>query len=417
MRVTHLSLTNFRNYRRLELDLAAGPVLLHGRNAQGKTNLLEALFYLATTRSPLADNDQQLLSWDAAEAGELVAVGRLVAHLEARDGHREVELRLIKEGSSLNGNGSFRREALVNRRKVRLMDLLGTLRAILFLPEDIQLITGPPAHRRRFVDVTLCQIDPGYCRSLSTYNKLLEQRNAVLRQLAETGEGHDVLPIFTEKLAALAGTLFARRAAFFVHVAREAGRIHYEQLTDRQETIRLNYLPSLEEARPGRSREDADGLVALQELDEWLRAGAAEDAIAERYLAALRDNRDQDLARGSTTLGPHRDDWFFQVDGRPLGSYGSRGQQRSAVLALKLAEIHWMEAQTGETPVLLLDEVVAELDERRRELVLDVARRADQAILTATDPGMFTRAFLAQAQRLHVTDGRLERETTQLDPV
>lgn len=408
MYISHLSLTNFRNYGRLELDFKSGPVLLYGHNAQGKTNLLEAIYYLATTRSPHADSDQQLLNWNANEADEPVIVGRLVAQVVTKDGTQLLELRLIKEQKLQNG-ASFRREALVNRRQVRLMDLIGHLRATLFLPEDIQLITGPPANRRRYVDITLCQVDPTYCRNLAGYNKVLEQRNALLRQINESGSGRDVLPIFTDKLITLGGAIFARRADLFAYLARSAQRIHYEDLTNRQETIRLNYLPRLEETQPGRSREENEAVEEMMALADWLHEQPTGNhkSIAARFGEAVDGCTEQDIARSSTSLGPHRDDWFFQVNGRPLAAYGSRGQQRSAMLALKLAEIAWMKAETGETPVLLLDEVVAELDERRRALLLQVTQNASQAILTATDPGMFAASFLQQAQTLHVAGGRV----------
>jgi DNA replication and repair protein RecF len=243
MRITHLSLTNFRNYGRLELTLPAGPTLLHGDNAQGKTNLLEAIYYLATARSSHADQDQQLINWQALQPEEPIVVGRLTAQIETNDGQRQIEMRLILEQQ--RNNGSFRREALVNRRKVRLMDLLGNLRVVLFLPQDVQIVTGSPAKRRRYLDITLCQTDAVYCRTLSAYNKVLEQRNALLRQIAEQGRGRDVLPIYTEKLVHYGSQIFARRAAFVAQLAQEAQRIHYEEMTQGREVIRLNYLPRM----------------------------------------------------------------------------------------------------------------------------------------------------------------------------
>lgn len=401
MRVTHLSLTNFRNYGRLELDFPPGPTLLHGANAQGKTNLLEGLYYLATTRSPHASQDNQLVNWQAEQAVEPIVVGRLVADIHTSSSARHVEMRLILEQRG-NGQRSFRREALVNRRKVRLMDLLGNLQVVLFLPEDVQLITGAPSARRRYLNITLCQVDNFHCRALSQYNKVLEQRNAMLRQLAEGQGSYEVLSIFTERLAELGGQIFARRATFFEQIARETQRIHYESLTGRSESLRLHYLPRLDAEQ---SSGDVDAAVA--EAD-WLTAHQSDpQAIAERFAANLAKARRADVARGATSIGPHRDDWSFLVNGRDLGNFGSRGQQRSAILALKLAEIKWMAQITGETPVLLLDEVVAELDEQRRELLLQYVQESSQAILTATDPGMFSPEFLEQATTMTVSSGRV----------
>lgn len=408
MHINHLSLTNFRNYGRLELSLPQGPVLLYGNNAQGKTNLLEAIYYLATTRSPHADNDAQLLNWNAAQSEEPVVVGRLVASVATAQQTHQLEMRLIQEqkaSPSRTRNFSFRREALLDRRKVRLMDLLGAMRVVLFLPEDIQLLTGSPANRRRYMDITLCQIDPVYCRTLSNYNKVLEQRNAVLRQIAEEQTGRDVLPIYTEKLVSLGSDIFLRRAAFIANISRETQRIHYEALTEGRESIRLIYHPRFYLKK---SKIAAKDKLRPAELSEWLETDPGQsEIVTERFATLLQESLATDIARGATTVGPHRDDWSFQLNGRSLGSFGSRGQQRTAILALKMGEINWMTTQTGERPILLLDEVVAELDEQRRSALLSSVTDTTQAILTATDPGMFTDTFLQQATRMEVENGRV----------
>jgi DNA replication and repair protein RecF len=408
MHITHLSLTNFRNYGRLELSLPQGPILLYGNNAQGKTNLLEAIYYLATTRSPHADNDAQLLNWTAAQADEPVIVGRLNATVAIAQQTHTLEMRLIQEQKSTllrTRNFSFRRQALLDRRKVRLMDLLGTMRVVLFLPEDVQLLTGSPANRRRYMDITLCQIDPAYCRTLSNYNKVLEQRNATLRQLAEGQQVRDVLPIYTEKLVTLGSAIFLRRAEFLANISRETQRIHYESLTAGRESIKLVYLPRLgsKKSRMATRNEQHSATLA-----EWLETHQKQsELVSERFAKLLQEVLAIDIARGATTIGPHRDDWSFQLNGRSLGSFGSRGQQRTAILALKMGEINWMETTTGERPILLLDEVVAELDENRRAALLSTVTETTQAILTATDPGMFTTTFLNQATRMEVENGRI----------
>lgn len=411
MQITHLSLTNFRNYGRLELTLPVGATLLHGDNAQGKTNLLEAIYYLATTRSSQVDQDHHLISWEAIQIDDPMVVGRIVAQIRTNNGGHQLEMRLIREKNAnfRDRPFSFRREALVDKRKVRLMDLLGHLRVVLFLPEDIQLITGSPSSRRRYLDVTLCQIDPIYCRTLSNYNKVLEQRNALLRQLAENNGNRQLLPIYSEKLVALGSQIFARRAAFLDELAREAKRIHYEELTDGRETIRLHYQPRLINRRAHQAKETA----VTAKPGEWLQESYDNvAAIQEAYQGELASAQTIDLARGTTTIGPHRDDWEFQINGRPLSSFGSRGQQRSAILALKMAEINWMANKTGETPILLLDEVVAELDEKRRASLLSYTTQAAQAILTATDTGMFTQSFIRQATLMMVQNGRIQVEHT-----
>lgn len=412
MYITRLSLTNFRNYGRLELDLPTGPALMYGNNAQGKTNLLEAIYYLATTKSPHADQDQQLINWVAMQADEPVIVGRLVAQIATNQGQKSIEIRLIYERNQGpgNGRGSFRREALVDKRKVRLMDLLGHVRVVLFLPEDVQLITGPPRLRRRYLDITLCQVDSHYCRTLSQYNKVLEQRNALLRQIAEGQSSREMLTIFTEKLVQLGSIIFVRRAQFLNDLAREVHRIHYESLTEGKETIRLNYLPGLWQSKSGNNGDAPD----VEEWETWWQLHFHDEAaVAERFAEAVELSLKVDLARGATRIGPHRDDWQFMLNGRSLSSYGSRGQQRTAILALKMAEINWMTQETDEIPILLLDEVVAELDAHRRALLLNYVKDANQALLTATDPNMFSKDFLRNSASFLVQNGRVQLSDSQ----
>lgn len=410
MHIKHVSLTNFRNYGRLELDLSLGPTLLHGANAQGKTNLLEALYYIATTRSPFADADTQLLTWEATQRPDPVAVGRIVVHAQTARGTKRLELRLIRERQ---GNSkTFRREALVDRRKVRLMDLLGELRVVLFLPEDVGLISGPPSDRRRYMNITLCQCDRLYCQTLSRYNKLLEQRNALLRQLAERGvtsaKGTQTLDVYTTQLVEAGATLFARRAAFIDAIGKGVQRRHYEDLTAGRETLRLRYAPRIVGSRQGKSRPAES---TLHEAADWLTAHSADlPAIADRFTDALNAAVPHDLARGTTSIGPHRDDWAFVLDGRSLSRYGSRGQQRTAVLALKLAETDWVSAETDESPLLLLDDIMAELDGERRQLLLEFLPSIHQSLITTTDPTLFSDEFRTKAHVLTIERGRIQSQ-------
>ena len=402
MHLKHLSLTHFRNYGRLELKLPKGTILLHGDNAQGKTNLLEAITYLATTRSPYTNQDQQLINWDADLSEEPIVVSRLVGEVETNAGMQLVELRLIKERRNQFQSTTFRREALVNKRKVRLMDLLGTLRVTLFVPEDIQIITGAPVNRRRYMDIAFCQTDRYYCQTLSTYNKVLDQRNALLRQIQENGSGKDVLPIYTERLVELGSQIFFTRAKHMANLGQTTTRIYYETLTDRKESLRLAYLPRIQS--PDNDNEwETDNA-------EWMCRQSSPAPIAEKFQQALATTEKIDLP-SSTKLGPHRDNWQLLINSRPLSDYGSRGQQRSAMLGLKLAEIEWMEQQTGDKPTLLLDEVVAELDQHRRALLLSAITEAHQAVVTATDPTMFTPPFLQTATLFMVANGRVQQDT------
>ncbi len=422
MHVSRLSLTNFRNYARLELDLPDGVVLLHGNNAQGKTNLLEALYFLATTRSPHAGQDIQLVNWSAMRQEEPVIVGRLVAEVAKPEGPVQLEMRLIVEPK--NGRGgqpSLRREALINRRKVRLMDLLGQLRVVMFLPEDVELVTGPPSARRRYLNITLCQVDSDYCRALSRYNKVLEQRNALLRGMAEgradARQANDVLPILTERLIGPGSQLLVRRASFIAGMGREAQSIYRQELIGDQEAVRLQYAPRWRT----NGRDDS---AALETDTAWLEDHAGDlDAVSARFGEMLAESRQADLARGATTIGPHRDDWSMLVNGRDLGQYGSRGQVRTAVMALKLAEMNWMKAETDDTPLLLLDEVIAELDMQRRQALLSYigdqveSEATSQVLMTATDMGMFPPNFLRSTTNMTVEGGRISQDAAPTPPI
>ncbi|HFC12528.1 MAG TPA: DNA replication/repair protein RecF [Anaerolineae bacterium] len=405
MQLRHLSLTNFRNFARLEIDLPSGITLLHGDNAQGKTNFLEAIYYLATTRSSHTHQDKQLINWDAGQYGEPIVVGRLVAHIESADGLHQLEMRLIRDQQGLTP--TFRREALVDRRKVRLLDLLGNLRVVLFVPQDMNLITGAPAARRRYLDITLCQSDRRYCRTLSQYNKLLEQRNALLRNLAENNvrRATDLLDIYTEQVVALGSKILLRRAVFMRDLAREVERIHYESLTAGKETIQLSYLPRLFAKANGAEQEQK--MIASA---EWLTSHADDLPTIEKGVrTALDDALQLDFARGATSVGPHRDDWRFWINGRNLNHYGSRGQQRSAVLALKMGEIAWVSAETKDNPLLLLDDIMAELDPSRRKLLIKTLDFSDQSFITSADIAIFSTDFLNKINVLSVNNGRISK--------
>ncbi len=401
MYLSHLSLTNFRNYSRLELDLPPGPVLLHGANAQGKTSLLEAIFYLATSRSPHTTADRELINWLAEE--ELPhPYARLMAELvregPVEDGETQrlrIEIALQKVPAP--GRGRLRKRIRVNGVPRRAMDLLGHLNVVLFLPQDVNLVAGSPEGRRRYLDITLCQVDRDYCRALSRYNQALARRNALLRQWQERRVDPDELAYWDELLTRHGVVVLLGRQALIAELSRRADPIHRE-LTGGAERLRLHYRPSFFPTHEGEAVPEAPLPDTPERRERWQRA----------YRAALEARRAEEIARGVTLLGPHRDELRFLVnDAVDLGTYGSRGQQRTAVLALKLAEVEWMRERTGEWPVLLLDEVLAELDPRRRRYLLARINGAGQVLVTTSDPALFDETFLRQAARFRVEGGRV----------
>ncbi len=382
MRLTHLSLHNFRNYVRLDLDLPDGVTVLLGDNAQGKTNLLEAIYYLATTRSPHAGADRELVNWLAAEE-EPLPYARLVGRVARDTSDLTIEITLTQQPN--NGN-RYRKQIRLNGVPRRAMDLLGQLNVVLFLPEDIALVSGPPSLRRRYLDAMLCQIDPPYCRALSRYNQIVTQRNALLRDLRERGGDPSQLAFWDERLVEHGTYLVTRRREALVTLD-ELARVVHDELTDGVERLRLDYLPSVE-----------------------IQGQEGTSAVGTAFQAQLRTLRQREIAAGMTLLGPHRDEVRFSINDADAGVYGSRGQQRTVALALKLAEVDMMRRETAHDPVLLLDDVLSELDTHRRRFLvhwLASSGGPQQAIVTTTDLHTLPEMFLQHCQLWRVQMGRL----------
>ena len=400
MRVCHLSLTNFRLYARLEVEFPPGPLILVGANAQGKTSLLEALYYLATGQSHHAASDRQLINFLALRA-ETLPFARIVgeAAIQADPAPKRVEIRLIVDPTS-TGDGRLRKEVLVNGLKRRVSDLAGQINVVLFLPQDLTLIEGSPSDRRRYVDVALSQVDPAYSLALSEYNKVLSQRNALLKQLQERSSGENQLEFWDERLAEHGALIFTARAAALADLETRASAIH-RHLTRGADGLRLAYHPAFDPvAAP-------DGQLGLA-LDVPIHVGSlGQDEVQSGLLNKLRATRSEEISRGMTLIGPHRDEVRFLASGLDLGAYGSRGQARTAVLALKLAEVEWMQARTGEWPLLLLDEVLAELDVNRRRELLAHLGGAEQCLLNTTDLTLFPEEFRERATVWRVEAGRI----------
>ncbi len=383
MYLKHLVLVNFRNYRRLELAFPCPLTILQGPNAQGKTNLLEAVYLLATSKSPHAQTDQQLIAWDAGS--EPLPFARLAAEIEKRGEPRRLEL-IIAPVQQSNGQMVFRKQIRIDGVPKRALDLLGELKVVMFWPEDIDLIAGSPAGRRRYLDVMLCQVDRSYCSHLVQYNQVLERRNRLLRLLREAGGDLEQLTFWDVKLAEHGGALLARRLSAVTQLAGLAAEFQ-SQLTAGGEALEMRYRSTLSDLEAGSAPVPA--------------------GLAERMLAALGSNRRREIAAGQTLVGPHRDDLLFTINGYDLRAFGSRGQQRTAALALKLAEAEFIRMQTGERPLLLLDDLMSELDAPRRRYMAELLAGTHQAIITTTDLRDFPDAFLQQAAVWHVRQGSL----------
>jgi len=394
MRVQHLSLTNFRLYARLEVDLPAGSLILTGANAQGKTSLLEALYYLATGQSHHAASDRQLINFLALNEPQPFA--KIVAEVVPA---RRLEIRILQEPTNF-GDGRLRKEVLVNGVKKRVGDLAGLVQVVLFLPQDLALIEGAPSDRRRYLDTALCQVDPAYYFALAEYGKVLSQRNALLKLLQEQGGSDTQLDFWDEKLSEHGALILAGRAAALADLESLAGAIHRD-LTAGADSLRLAYHPAFD---PAAAPEGQMGLPLNLPVH---RTGIPPSEIQAGLKEKLRATRAEEVARGLTLSGPHRDEIRFLANGVDLSTYGSRGQARTAVLALKLAEVEWMRAKCGEWPILLLDEVLAELDARRRRDLLSRLSGAEQCVMTTTDLNLFPPEFKERVTVWQVTAGQV----------
>lgn len=394
MHLNHLSFTNFRNYVRLELNLPSRLTIFQGANAQGKTNLLEAIHLLATARSPRAGAERELINWLALESP--LPYARLVAELGEGKAVEKLEL-VLELGNGGAGGPVVRKQVRVNGAPKRALDLIGRLRVVLFLPEDVDLVAGAPSQRRRYLDIALCQVDPAYTRALAEYGKVLAQRNALLKRLRDEGGDGGQLGFWDARMAEQGGVLLSRRARAVCALAGSAFE-HHRNLSGGREHLKLTYLPS--PATPTAQTGRGDSAVEVY-------ATLTPDVIMERWVAQMRATRARDIAAGASLSGPHRDDLQFIAEGRDLRTFGSRGQQRTAALAMKLAEVQMMRDVTGESPLLLLDDVMSELDATRRHALLDALDGVDQALVTTTDWNDFTPELLGHARRLQVEGGRV----------
>jgi DNA replication and repair protein RecF len=388
MWIRRLSLTNFRNYRSQELDLPRGSSLILGENAQGKTNLLEAAFLLATTRSERAGTDGELICWDALSEAQPVA--RVAGQIERADG--PLELEVIVVGRPREGGGAERvpasKRLRVNGVPKRAADMVGQLTAVLFTTDDMALISGAPAERRRYLDVMLCQLEPPYLRATQQYAKVVTQRNALLKRIHEGEAQAGELDFWDDELAREGATIVEQRALAAGTLAGHARDAH-RRLSGETEELAIAYQPR---------------------VDGWDASLASDaSAIAEALRGALESGRRRDVGAGMTLTGPHRDDLSVALDGVAASSFASRGQQRTAALALRLAEARLMAERKGELPVVLLDDVLSELDEARRRAVLESLGDWDQLLITSTDGDRFGEG-LAAAAVYHVVAGSIQAE-------
>ena len=371
MYLQRLHLQHFRNYQAQWVDFQAPKTILVGDNAQGKSNLLEAVELLATLKSHRTSRDRDLIQ-DQAQTGQISAT--------LKRSLSDVDLSLVLR------NGSRRTAALNGEKLRRQMDFLGTLNAVQFSSLDLELVRGGPGMRRLWLDTLLIQLEPVYAHILAQYNHALKQRNALLRHSSLEGDRVNIDPtqlaLWDAQLATLGTRVIRRRSRGIDRLAPIAKHWHC-LISGRSEVVDIRYAPN----------------VPVDSDDPSVGQGAVLEKIQQRASAEQHQH--------TSLVGPHRDDIDFLIDDTPARQYGSQGQQRTLVLSLKLAELKLIEAVVGEPPLLLLDDVLAELDLNRQNQLLDAIQERFQTLITTTHLGSFDAQWLNASQVLTVKAGEI----------
>ena len=360
MNIRSLKCSDFRNYKELSLEFSPGINVFYGDNAQGKTNILESVFLCAAARSHRGTKDR-----------EMIRFGQEEAHLRMISERREIPVRVdmhLKKGRS--------KGIAVNGIPIRkVSELFGLVNVVFFSPEDLSIVKNSPSERRRFLDVELCQLDPIYASDLMNYNKVLIQRNRLLKDLDDHPDLRDTLPVWDEQMIRYGTGVIGRREQF-VRELNEIIRGVHENLTGGREHLEVTYDPNVS---------------------------------ADSFSAVLFAHRARDLGAGISLTGPHRDDLQCRIDGVDVRRFGSQGQQRTTALSLKLAEIELVKKRIRDYPVLLLDDVLSELDMNRQNHLLDSISDI-QTILTCTGLDEFVRKNMTIDRKFRVENGTVTEE-------
>ena len=334
MWIKELRINNFRNYKNEEIKFEKNINIFYGENAQGKTNIIEAIFLCSMGRSFRTNKDKEMILLNESQAN-------IEIEFEKSDRSGKIKIELAgKKNVSING---------IKIKK--LSELLGNVNIVIFTPDDINILKGGPQNRRRFLDIMISQLKPNYMHNLNLYLKTLEQRNNYLRQIREENKNENMLEIWDEKLSEYAVNIYNYRKEFIDKINNKIKNIHNE-ITENKEEIEIDYI--------------------------------AESKNKEEYLSLLKQKRKLDIIKGFTTKGIHRDDFVIYINNKRLDIYGSQGQHRTAILSLKLSELNIIEDEIGEKPILLLDDFMSELDEKRRNHFLEKIEKT-QVIITCTD--------------------------------
>ena len=367
MFLNRIELHNYRNYGELSLATPNKVNVFLGPNAQGKTNLLEAIFVLALSKSHRTSKDKELIGWQADSA-------RIAGEVNKRYGTVTLDLLFSSQGKKAKINGLEQR---------KLSEFIGSVNVVMFAPEDLEIVKGSPGIRRRFLDMEIGQVQPGYLHTLTQYGKVLQQRNNYLKNASPGSLNNAMLDVWNMQLAEFGVKIMKKRKHFIHKLQAFAEQIH-AGITNGSEQLRIHYRPSFE-------------TDALQD----------ESVLFDQFMIKLTQVKDQEIRRGVTLAGPHRDDLAFFINGKEAQVFGSQGQQRTTALSLKLAEIELIREEIGEYPLLLLDDVLSELDQNRQTQLIETFQSKVQTFITTTGLESVNMSKLQDAGIYYVREGKV----------
>lgn len=396
MYIKSLELNNFRNYNSLNISFENDTNILYGDNAQGKTNILESIYLAATTKSHRGNKDRDIIMFNHEEAHiKLIVIKQNVP--------LRIDMHLKKnktKGIAING---------IPIKKAS--ELFGTLNVVFFSPEDLNIIKNGPSERRKFIDMELCQLDKIYVHNLITYNKILNQRNKLLKDIGYACHRADLintLDIFDIQLARYGKEIINRREKFIQELNHIICKIH-SKITDKKENLVIRYEPNLSGNNIKENNRKENAKSASNTSKNYISGNVMSEKL---IYESLIHNRDRDLKLGSTGIGPHRDDIGFYNYDMDIRKFGSQGQQRTAALSLKLSEIELVRQVIKDVPILLLDDVLSELDSNRQKHLLDNIDNV-QTIITCTGLDEFIENRFTINNVYKVINGTIERSSNE----
>ncbi|OIJ16990.1 DNA replication/repair protein RecF [Anaerobacillus alkalilacustris] len=369
MHINELTLTNYRNYQKEQINFENNVNVILGENAQGKTNVMESIYVLGLAKSHRTSRDKELIYWDSEYA-------KIEGRIVKRTGPLSLEVIISNKGKKVKLNSLEQR---------KLSEYIGSLNIVMFAPEDLNLVKGSPQVRRRFIDMEIGQINPVYLYNLGLYLKILQQRNHLLKELQRKKSDNGLLDILTEQLIQSASKVVKKRFEFLGMLEKWAKPIH-QDISRNLENLVIQYKPSIK-------------------VSETAELSKIEEVLEEQFAKV----KDKEIERGISLIGPHRDDIAFFVNDRDVQTYGSQGQQRTTALSVKMAELELIYEKIDEYPILLLDDVLSELDDYRQSHLLNTIQGKVQTFVTTTSVDGIDHQTLKEASTYVVQNGNIEK--------